>query len=231
VIREALRYPLGPADDRGATAEALAAGGGLHLLGALVAPLWPISLLSPLATVLVVGYLVRVLGAASDVSDPETLPSFRRPLGLFRDGVVAAAVAVAVLLVPAVVLVVTVGGVVSGGASGSPVDPTTPLGYGVTLVGGTVSLLLAVALAYPLPAIFAEYARSDPNSPVRARVAAPVATRPLRRAVTSGRYFYAWTVGAVLLAFGAGLAGADARAIPLVGFFGLFYLEAAAAAA
>lgn len=231
MIREALRYPLGAVDDRGATAEALATGGGIHLLIALVAPLWPLSLLAPLAAALVVGYHVRVLGAAGDADDPSSLPSFRRPFALLRDGVVAGAVAVAVLLVPVGVLVVTVGGAASGAGGGGPTDPTTPLGYGVTLVGGTVSLLLAVALAYPLPAILAGYARSDPEGTLHERVGAAVATERLRRLVASGRYFYAWTVGAVLLGFGASLAGADARPIRLLGFFGLFYLEVAAAAA
>ncbi|QZX99432.1 DUF4013 domain-containing protein [Halobaculum rubrum] len=231
MLREALRYPLGAADDRGATAEALATGGGLHLLAALVAPLWPLSLLTPVATVLVVGYLVRVFGAAGEAEDPATLPSFRRPVGLLRDGLVASALSVVVLLVPVVVLLVTVAGATSGGAAGGPIDPTTPLGYGVTLVGGTVSLLLAVGVAYPLPAILAGYARADPDSAVRARVAEGVSVGSLRRTATSGRYFYAWTVGAILLAFGAALAGAGSRPVKLVGFFGLFYLEVAGVAA
>lgn len=231
MLREALRYPLGGADDRGATAEALATGGGLHLLAALVAPLWPLSLLVPVAAVLVVGYLVRVFGAAGDAGDPATLPSFRRPIGLLRDGLVAGVLSVAVLLVPVTVLFVTVAGAVSGAAGGGPVDPTTPLGYGVTLVGGTVSLLLAVGVAYPLPAILAGYARADSHASVRARVAEGISFGSLRRTVTSGRYFYAWTVGAVLLAFGAALAGAGSRAARLVGFFGLFFLEVAAVAA
>ncbi|MFC6785613.1 DUF4013 domain-containing protein [Halobaculum halobium] len=231
MLREALRYPLGPADARGATAEALATGGGLHLFAALVAPLWPLSVFSLVSWVLLVGYLVRVLGAAGDAADPATRPTFRRPLALLRDGLVGSALSVAVLLVPVAVLLVTVGGAVSGAAGGGPVDPTTPLGYGVTLVGGTVSLLLAVGVAYPLPAILAEYGRADPDAGVRARVGEAVSFGSLRRTVTSGRYFYAWTVGAILLAFGAALTGAGARPIRLVGFFGLFYLEVAAAAA
>lgn len=231
MLREALRYPFGAADDRSATAEALATGGGLHLLAALVAPVWPISLLSPVAMVPVIGYLVRVLGAAGEADDPATLPSFRRPVGLFRDGLVAGALSIAVLLVPVTVLLVTVGGAASGAAGGGPIDPTTPLGYGVTLVGGTVSLLLAVGVAYPLPAILAGYARAGSDATVRARVAEGVSFGSLRRTATSGRYFYAWTVGAVLLAFGAALSGAGPRPVRLVGFFGLFYLEVAAAAA
>jgi len=101
----------------------------------------------------------------------------------------------------------------------------------VTLVGGTVSLLLAVGVAYPLPAILAGYARAGSDATVRARVAGAVSFGSLRRTATSGRYFYAWTVGAVLLAFGAALSGAGPRPVRLVGFFGLFYLEVAAAAA
>ncbi|WP_435063734.1 DUF4013 domain-containing protein [Halobaculum sp. EA56] len=222
MIREALRFPLGDPDDRGAAAEALAVGGGLHLLSAFV-PVLPL--------VPVVGYLVRVLGAAGDADDPSRLPSFRSAGSLLRDGLVGSLLAVGFLLVPVVVLAVTFGGAVSGGAGGAGIDPTTPLGYGVTLVGGTVTLLLAVAVVYPLPAVLAAYARADPEAGTLARVRAALSPGRLRRVVSTGRYFYAWTVGAVLVLFGLALAGAGSRPARLVGFFGLFYLEVAAAAA
>ncbi|MFC7071378.1 DUF4013 domain-containing protein [Halobaculum lipolyticum] len=222
MIEQALRFPFGTADDRGATAEALLVGGGLHVLAAFV----PVVPLIP-----VMGYLVRVLGAAGEADDPADLPTFRSPASLVRDGLVGGVLALGFCLVPVVLLVVTVGGALSGGAAGGPIDPTTPLGYGVTLIGGTITLLLAVAVVYPLPAVIAGYARADPEAGTLTRVRTAFSRRRLRASVTSGRYFYAWTVGVVLLLFGAALASAGTRFTRLVGFFGLFYLEVAAAAA
>ena len=222
MIGEALRFPFGTGDDRGAATEALVVGGGLHVLAAFV-PLVPL--------IPVVGYLVRVLGAAGDAEDPGRLPTFRSPASLLRDGLVGCLLAVAFLLAPVVLLVVTVGGALSGGAAAGPIDPTTPLGYGATLIGGTVTLLLAAAIVYPLPAVLAGYARGDPTGGTVARIRGAFSRRRLWASVTSGRYFYAWTVGVVLLLFGIGLASAGTRFTRLLGFFGLFYLEVAAAAA
>ncbi|MFC7098830.1 DUF4013 domain-containing protein [Halobaculum marinum] len=222
MIEQALRFPFGTGDDRGAATEALVVGGGLHVLAAFV-PLVPL--------IPVMGYLVRVLGAAGDAEDPGRLPTFRSPVSLLRDGLVGCLLALVFLLVPVVLLVVTVGGALSGGAVGGPLDPRTPIGYGATLIGGTVTLLLAVAIVYPLPAVLAGYARADGELGTVARVRAAFSRRRLWASVTSARYFYAWTVGVVLLLLGAGLASAGTRFTRLLGFFGLFYLEVATAAA
>ncbi|MFC7136913.1 hypothetical protein [Halobaculum litoreum] len=79
--------------------------------------------------------------------------------------------------------------------------------------------------------MLAGYARADPAGGTVGRVREAFARRRLWASVTSGRYFYAWTVGGVLLLFGAALASAGTRFTRLLGFFGLFYLEVAAAAA
>ncbi|UIO98695.1 DUF4013 domain-containing protein [Halobaculum sp. CBA1158] len=226
MLPEAIRFPLGDPADRGAAAEALAVGGGLHLLAAVS---WPVVPLPLFPLVAVVGYLVRVLGVAGDASDPGRLPSFRSPAAIVRDGLVGSALVVGFLLVPTVVLVVTVAGAI-GGAAGGGIDPTTPLGYGATLVGGTATLLFAVATVYPLPAVLAAYARGDPADGTVSRVRDALSPRQLRGTVSTGRYFYAWTVGATLLLLGTVLAGSGNRVASLVGFFGLFYLEVAAAA-
>jgi len=220
VLPEALRLPLGDPADRGAAAETLAVGGGLHLLSALAPPL------APVTAVAVVGYLLRVFAEAGEADDPARLPTFRSPRRLLRDGLVGTALTAAFLLVPVAVLVVTVGGALAGG-----IDPTTPLGYGGILVGGTVTLLLSAALVYPLPAVLAGFARAGAAAGVPARLRTALSARRLRGIVSSGRYFYAWTVGSMLLLVGVPLASAGGRVGRLVGFFLLFYLEVAAVAA
>lgn len=219
MLKQAFRFPFG--DDRGAAAEVLLVGGGLHVLSAFV-PLVPL--------IPVVGYLLRVLGDAGDASDPGRLPSFRAPGRLLRDGLVGSLLVVGFLLVPVVVLLVTFVGALEGNAGGAGIDPTTPLGYGVTLVGGTVTLLLAVAAVYPLPAVLAAYARAETDAGTVTRVRKALSPGSLRRTVSTGRYFYGWTIGAVLLLIGLSLAGGGSRPIRLIGFFSLFYLEVAAAA-
>ncbi|PSQ04341.1 hypothetical protein BRC97_11535 [Halobacteriales archaeon QS_6_71_20] len=157
---------------------------------------------------------------------PARLPTFRSPRRILRDGLVGAVLTAAFLLVPVAVLAVTVGGALAGG-----IDPTTPLGYGGVLVGGTVTLLLSAALVYPLPAVLAGFARAGAAAGVPARLRTALSARRLRGIVSSGRYFYAWTVGSMLLLVGVPLASAGGRVGRLVGFFLLFYLEVAAVAA
>lgn len=208
MLREALGYPL--RGDRGDAAETLAVGGGLHLL-AWFLPVVPL--------VFVVGYLVRVLRGAGDAAGAPA--TFRSPGGLggvgtlVRDGLLGSVVVAAYALPPVVALAVTFTGIVGGDAS---LD-----GFGSVAVaaGGTATLFVAAGFAYALPAALAAFARTG--------LRAAFSPSTLRPVLTSGRYFYAWCVGASALGVGAALALPLAEVV--VGFFLLFYLEVAAAAA
>ena len=207
MLREALRFPL--RGDRGDALETLAVGGGLHLLAAFV-PVLPL--------VPVVGYLVGVLRDESaapderrDGGDPAL---FRHPRRLLRDGLVGSAVCLAYLLPAAAFLLLTVGRAVTDGV---PADVPAP----VFVVAGTLSLLLAISFAYVLPAALVGLARSGWRG--------AFAPGPLFGVVTTGRYFFGWTVGAVAL--GVALALAPGLNRLALGFFLLFYAEVVAVSA
>lgn len=208
MIPEAFGYPLG--GDRGDAAETLAVGGGLHLLSAFV-PVVPL--------VFVVGYLMRVLRSTDDAEDDPA--TFRSPGGLagaralVRDGLLGSLVVVAYSVVPAVVLGVTFYGVLGGNAS------LDGVGGLAVAVGGTTTLFVSLAFAYTLPAALAALARSG--------LRAAFSPSTVWGVATTGRYFYAWCVGASALGVGAALAVPLERLV--VGFFLLFYLEVVAAAA
>lgn len=199
MLREALRYPL--RGDRGDAIETLAVGGGLHLLAAYV-PLLPL--------VPVVGYLVGVLREDGD-GDP---PLFRRPRRLLRDGVLGTVVCLAYLLPPLALLVVTV-----GWAAVEGVPAAVP--RALVIVASTLSLLTAALFAYLLPAALVGLARAG--------LRGAFAPRELFDTVASGRYFYAWVVGAATLGAAAALAPGLNRVA--LGFFLLFYAEVVAAVA
>lgn len=199
MLQEALRFPF--RGDRGDVLETLAVGGGLHLLAAFL-PVLPI--------VPVVGYLVGVLRDGGE-GEP---PLFREPRRLLRDGLLGSVVCLAYLLPPAAFLLLTVG---RAAVDGVPADVPSSL----FLAFSTLSLLIAVAFAYVLPAALVALARSG--------IRAAFAPRALLAAVANGRYFYGWTVGAAT--FGSALALTPALNPIVVGFFALFYAEVVAAAA
>ncbi|WP_129116516.1 DUF4013 domain-containing protein [Halegenticoccus tardaugens] len=210
MFREALRYPL-RGDD---AVETLLVGGGLHLLAAFL-PVVPL--------VFVAGYLVRVLAHASTggrdalrgATDPPTFDDWRR---LGRDGLAAVGIAAAYLLVPTVVLLVTVGGAVTRAGETGDLGAAATAGV---LAGGTVTLFVALAFAYLLPAALANYA-------VERRLRAAFELRTIRRAAIDADYFVAWWAGVAVATVAAAVA---APLTPVViGFFLAFYAEVLAAA-
>ncbi|GAB3415600.1 hypothetical protein GCM10027435_11980 [Haloparvum alkalitolerans] len=188
--------------------DALLVGSGLHLLAVWV-PLVPF--------VAVAGYLARMLAVASDgdrVAEAER-PGWR-PLGpLLADGVRLTATAVAYLAVPTVLAVVTLGGPLGR------LDPSGTGEGGLLLVGSTVTLFTALALAYPLPAALVAVARTR-------RLRAALDRRLLGVATRDGGYLFAVLVGGA----GLGLAAAayDALNAVAAGFVVAFYVEVVAAA-
>jgi len=211
MLREALRYPTRGEDP----AESLLVGGGLHLLAAT----FPAT--APVAFVLAVGYLVRVLSRAGD--EPRALserppPTFRDVGAVVRAGVAGVVVGAVYLVVPAALLAVT-----TYGALGRDVG-TDALGPGLVVglsLGSLATLALATALAALLPAALAAYA-------VTGRLRTTVHVRTLVRALRNPRYFVAVSGAGVLL--GAAAVAAVAFGPVVVGFFLAFYLEVAAAA-
>ena len=183
-------------------------GGLLTLLGFLVVP-----------TVLVAGYLVRVLRGTMHGDDDA--PRFDDWGDLAGDGVRAFAIAIVYGLVPAFLVAVTAG--LAAAAAGP--GPRSGLVVGaVAFVGGLLALVLGLLAAYVVPAAVANYAEQD-------SFRAGFAAGDLRPILTSGTYATAWVMGfAVIL--GAGIVAAALNVVPLlgtvVGVFVSFYAITAA---
>jgi hypothetical protein len=211
MLREALRYPTRGDDP----AESLLVGGGLHLLVAT----FPVT--APVAFVLVVGYLVRVLGRAADEPRPlgeRPPPTFREVAAVVRAGAAGIVVAAVYLVVPAALLAVTTYGALGRDVGAEALGPGLIVGLSL---GSLATLALATALAGLLPAALAAYA-------VTGRLRAAVHVRTLARALRNPRYFVAVSGAGVVLVLAAVAAVALGRVV--VGFFLAFYLEVAAAA-
>jgi hypothetical protein len=155
-------------------------GGLLTLLGVFVVP-----------TILVAGYLVRVLRATMHGDD--TPPRFDDWGALAGDGVRAFAIALVYGLVPLLLIAATA---VFAGLVAGP-GPRSGLVVGVvTLGGGLLALALGLLAAYVVPAAVA-------NCAERGSVRAGFAVGDLRPVLTSERYATAWLTGfAIVLVAG-----------------------------
>ncbi|AXG07793.1 DUF4013 domain-containing protein [Haloplanus rubicundus] len=183
-------------------------GGLLTLLGFLVVP-----------TVLVAGYLVRVLRGT--MHGDETAPQFDDWGNLAGDGLRAFAIALVYGLVPAVLVAVTAGLAAAVAGPG----PRSGLVVGaVSLVGGLLALALGLLAAYIIPAAVANYAEQG-------SIRSGFAVDDLRPVLTSGTYATAWVTGFAII-LGAGLVAAVLNVVPLlgtvVGAFVSFYAITAA---
>ncbi|MEF8856427.1 MAG: DUF4013 domain-containing protein [Haloplanus sp.] len=183
-------------------------GGLLTLLGFFVVP-----------TILVAGYLVRVLRAT--MHGDETPPRFDDWGPLAGDGVRAFIIAVVYGLVPAVLIAGT------AALATAAVGPGPRSGLvvgGVTVVGGLLALVGSLLVAYVLPAALANYAEQG-------SVRAGFAVRDLRPVLTSGTYATAWATGFVVVLGGAVVAGL-LNVVPVLGtvagaFVGFYAITAA----
>lgn len=137
--------------------------------------------------VLVVGYLSHVLVANG------AGPSTRELRSVARAGVRTLTLSVALLFLPALVLVVTVRLFV---AAGTTADGTVPTLF---LAGSTSTLFLFLAVAYGLPAVLAAVTRDGSvRSAVESDAVFPVLFDPA--------YAAHWTIGFPLLVVAAGAA-------------------------
>jgi len=204
-LRSLLAYPL----DGTPRFDALLVGAGLHLL-AVWLPLVPF--------VAVAGYLLRVLAAtaeAGSVADAER-PGWR-PVGpLLADGLRAIATCVGYLAVPTLLLVVTLGGPLER------VDPTGTTDGLIFIAGSTLVTLLALAVAYPLPAALAAVGRDRSLRAAVDRARIGAATR-------DAGYLVATLFAASAIAVVAGLY-APLNTVAL-GFVVAFHVEVVVAAA
>ena len=197
MIQDALEYPR-TGDDWTKT---VLIGGILSILGVLVVP-----------TVLVLGYLVRVLERTMHGDDQP--PKFDEWSDMFVDGVKAFAITLAYGLVPAAVgAAVVVGGVLSFsavGGAGAGGAAASGVGVAVVVVGGLLALVLGLLAAYVVPAAIAAFAETG-------RIGSAFSVAALRPALTSGTYATAWVV-AFAVVVGAGLVAGALNAIPVIGF-------------
>ena len=197
MIQDALDYPR-TGDDWTKT---VLIGGILSLLAVLVVP-----------TVLVLGYLVRVLERTMHGDDHP--PEFDEWGDMFVDGLKAFAITLAYGLVPAAVAAaVVVGGILSFsvvGGSGAGGATAGGAGVVVVVVGSLLALALGLLAAYVIPAAIAAFAETG-------RIGTAFSPAHLRPALTSGTYATAWVVAfAVVVA--AGLVAGALNAIPVIGF-------------
>lgn len=197
MIQDALRYPQ-TGDDWTRT---VLIGGILSLLGALVVP-----------TVLVLGYLVRVLDRTMHGDDRP--PVFDDWGDLLVDGAKAFVITIAYGFVPIVVSTAVVAGVIlpfsvvegpgAGGATAGGV------GLAVLIVGGLLAFVSALLALYVVPAAIAAFAETG-------RIGAAFSISRLRPALFSGTYATAWVMAFAVLV-GAGLLAGALNAIPVIGF-------------
>ena len=197
MIQDALEYPR-TGDDWTKT---VLIGGILSLLGVLVVP-----------TILVLGYLVRVLERTMRGDDSP--PKFDEWGDMFVDGVKAFAITLAYGFVPAAVgAAVVVGGVLSFavvGGSGAGGAAASGAGVAVLVVGTLLALVLGLLAAYVIPAAVAAFAETD-------RLGAAFSAGDLRPVLTSGTYATAWVL-AFAVVVGAGLVAGALNVIPVIGF-------------
>lgn len=190
MIEEAINYPR----NSDAAVKTIIVGGLLTLFGFLLVPAF-----------LVLGYYGRVLqSAGADETEP---PVFDEWGDLFVDGLKLFIVNAVYLIIPAIVMAVSVGGVVVAAFTGSDVAVWSALGG--ALLGFSVAGLLFLVAWYIVPAAMANYVRTD-------RLGSAFAFGELKPVLLSGDYAVAW-----LLALGVFLAGAIVigllNVIPLVG--------------
>ena len=225
MVEDALKYPFH--GDR--TLDTFAVGGVLGLatllllrVAASLYPTWPTLVAVAFAAVpatALFGYLLRVGDAT--VRGDESVPGFGSPRELFGSGLRAWAVAAVYLGLPLLILLVTMQGVLGSGVGH---DAGTAQRTAL-LVGSTVSLFLALAIAYVFPAALLNVARG--GGPF-----ASLDPRRVRPLLSSGAYFAAWMAAFVagVLAWGRTLAALRSYSVVgVLAVFAAFYCHLVAA--
>ncbi|SFK88100.1 Protein of unknown function [Halogranum rubrum] len=184
-------------------------GGVLSLLSALVLP-----------TILVVGYLMRVLRGT--MRGDEEPPVFDDWGDLAVDGLKGFVIGFVYFLIPAIVVGIAVFLGVAGAIAGGGSDAAGLFGGLVALVGALVGFVLTIFAAYVTPAALANYAETD-------RMGAAFDFGELRPILFSGKYATAWLYAfALFIAAGivSGLLGATGVGAILSAFITFYALVA-----
>lgn len=204
MIEEAITYPRNSDD----ALRTILIGGVLGILGFLVIP-----------TILVFGYLMRVLRRSMDGLDEP--PVFDEWGALLLDGVKGALVVFAYSLLPLIVLTVTVGGAAASAILTGDVSAGAIAG---SVLGVLVAGVLWLAAWYVLPAALANTVRED-------TLRGAFAFGELRPILFDGEYATGWLVALAIVIVGGIVVGV-LNAIPVLGFiagaFVMFYASMSA---
>lgn len=181
-------------------------GGILVILGFLVIP-W----------LLVVGFVLRVM--KETIGGSETPPEFGEWVDLLVDGVKATIIWVIYLLIPAIVLMVTMGGILIAGLTGP--DPLLGPALADAFIGLLIATLVTLVFAYLGAAAVVNFAKTD-------ELRAAVAFDRLTDVILTSEYAVAW-----ILAFVVWIVAGFVSSIPVVGWllspFVSFYIAMVAA--
>lgn len=182
-LETALRYPW----NEGQSGTTLVAGGILTLLGPLLVPAF-----------LVLGYTLRAV--ESELTGEADPPRFEDWRALLVDGLKAAVVLVAYLLVPMVVAAFVLGGLAGAAGfrfrGGVPTLPNAATVGGLFLVVALLLAGLALLLAYLAPAALVHLARTR-------RIGAAFAFEDVRELASADPYGSAWLLAVAVFAANA----------------------------
>jgi len=222
MLEDSLRYPT----KRDDALRIIAIGGILGLLSFLIIPAF-----------IVGGYLIRVYRRvmADEIEEPPGFSDWEQLLG---DGLRGFVVGLAYFIVPAVLLVATVGTAVVAAAvttaTGGQVSPEAGVALGgMAAIGALIALVLMLVAWYVLPAAIANFVRRD-------SLAAAFSFGEVIGIATSSDYVVAWVLALVVSIVGSAVTGVlsatgvGAILSPFVGFYvgvAMAYLYASGAAA
>jgi hypothetical protein len=191
MLEEAINYPRSGED----AFRTIIIGGILLLFGWLIIP-----------ALLVLGYGVRVF--RSTFAGEEVPPEFDEWGEMFVDGVKAFVIGFVYLLIPAIIVGISFGGVIASALAGNG-----EVGVGAisgAFVGFSLAFILSLIAWYALPAAIANFVRRD-------RMGAAFSWADLRHVLFSGTYAKAWLF-ALAVFIGGGIVAGVVNIVPLIGF-------------
>jgi len=224
-MREGLRYPFRAERPTDLFAVGVVLGLATAILLRVAVAFYPVVLwipltaLSILPAVALLGYLLRAFAATVEGSDVP--PTFGSAAGLLRDGARASAVTLAYLVVPLVAVLVTLVGAMQAPLSGESISGGATLAI---YAASTLTLVFVGLFCYAYLAAFGAVARGE-------SLRSALDPRGYRNTLADARYFVGWAFGAILVLTGwsAMLAATNQNVLGLLAVVVAFYLHLAAA--